>query len=454
MADLNDKNSSDNVKIVGSDANGAETNYLAVDSSQQALVKDAGANSALASIISNQTNETQKTDLAYALKDAFGRIRTAVPTNVFELVMYKDPVVAEDISTSVLNGGTVVHNATITSLELNVTSTTNSQAIAQTYEYIAYKPGRSQLVKITGNFKGKVADVNKYFGQFDANNGFYFATKGTTAYVGLRSKVTGSVVDTEIAQADWNLDKLDGTGSSGYTIDFSKQQIFVMDYQWQGSGRIRYGFFINDKLVYCHVIYNANINSTPYSQTAILPIRMELINTAASAASMHMTCLAVDSEGEESPVGQLRSVNSGLTLTNYTTVGQRKPVLSIRKKSTDLQYPLQVLEATLFAQSTDDFLLEFVVNGTLTGPSWTANEGIAEFDKTATAITGGQIIFSAYVRGTASNASLLGAEFAKYTRDLSLGHTLAGVSDIFSIVATNLTQSAAAQAVINYRDLK
>jgi hypothetical protein len=50
MADLNDLQASGSTKIVGSDANGAETYPLAVDSSQQALVKDAGANAALASI--------------------------------------------------------------------------------------------------------------------------------------------------------------------------------------------------------------------------------------------------------------------------------------------------------------------------------------------------------------------------------------------------------------------
>lgn len=59
MADLNELQSSGAVKIVGSNTDGAETYPLAVDSSQQALVKDAGANEALASILSNQTNGSQ-----------------------------------------------------------------------------------------------------------------------------------------------------------------------------------------------------------------------------------------------------------------------------------------------------------------------------------------------------------------------------------------------------------
>lgn len=59
MADLNDLQVSGATRVVGSDANGAETYPLAVDSSQQALVKDAGAQVALASILSNQTNGAQ-----------------------------------------------------------------------------------------------------------------------------------------------------------------------------------------------------------------------------------------------------------------------------------------------------------------------------------------------------------------------------------------------------------
>ncbi len=392
-------------------------------------------------------------DYVYALKDAFGRIRTSNPSNLFELVMYQDQI-GLDLTSSLTNGGTTTFNSTITSQELAVTTTTNSRSIVQTTDYIPYKAGRSQLVKITGNLKGSATDVNKYYGQYDDNNGFYFALKSSTAYVGLRSNVTGSIVNTEIAQANWNLDKLDGTGASGFTIDLSKQQIFVIDYQWQGSGRIRYGFFINDELVYCHVIYNANVQTTPYSRTAQLPIRAEILNTASTASSMHITCLAVDCEGMESPVGQLRTVSNGNASRSFGVAGQRIPVISLRKKSTELASPLQVLEIGLFANSADDFLVEIVLNATLTGATYTANTGIGEFDVAATALTGGTVIYSTYIRGNTNAPSVLSTEISKYTRDLNLGSTLAGVSEIISVVATNITSNANANAFINYRDLK
>ena len=270
----------------------------------------------------------------------------------------------------------------------------------------------------------------------------------------LRSKTSGSVVDEKIAQANWNTDRLNGVGPSGKTFDTTKQYIFFIDYQWQGSGQIRYGLQFDSEPIICHIIYNSGVRTIPYSQTAILPIRQEIENVSAVVGStVHMTCLAVDSEGEESPAGKLRTVSSGGTPTTYTTIGQRKPIISIRKAAASVKTPIQILEANLFANTQDDFLIELVLNGTLTGPSWVAAGGAGAYDKTATAITGGRIIYSNYVRGSTAGASTIQADIAQITRDLSLGVSLAGVSEIFSVVATNLTLNASASGVINYKDI-
>jgi len=52
------------------------------------------------------------------------------------------------------------------------------------------------------------------------------------------SKTTETVWE----QSEWNLDRCDGTGKSGYTIDVTKMQMFYMDYSWYGAGFIRWGF--------------------------------------------------------------------------------------------------------------------------------------------------------------------------------------------------------------------
>jgi hypothetical protein len=71
--------------------------------------------------------------------------------------------------------------------------------------------------------------------------------------------VTGSVVNTRVAQADWNQDPLDGTGPSGLTLDSSKAQILYMDIEWLGLGTVRTGFIINGAFVPCHNFDHANL---------------------------------------------------------------------------------------------------------------------------------------------------------------------------------------------------
>ena len=46
------------------------------------------------------------------------------------------------------------------------------------------------------------------------------------------------VVDKKAKQEDFNLDRLDGTGPSGYNIDIAKMQMIGIQYSWYGAGFI------------------------------------------------------------------------------------------------------------------------------------------------------------------------------------------------------------------------
>lgn len=83
-------------------------------------------------------------------------------------------------------------------------------------------------------------------------------------------------VSTRYAQSTWNIDKMDGTGSSMMNLDLTKMQMFYMDYTWYGAGAIRFGFKNNrGEVVYCHRIPNSNINSEAYMRSGNLPARYE-----------------------------------------------------------------------------------------------------------------------------------------------------------------------------------
>jgi hypothetical protein len=83
-------------------------------------------------------------------------------------------------------------------------------------------------------------------------------------------------VNTRYPQSAWNIDKLDGTGSSLFNLDLTKMQMFYMDYTWYGAGAIRFGFKNNrGEVVYCHRIPNSNVNTEAYMRSGNLPGRYE-----------------------------------------------------------------------------------------------------------------------------------------------------------------------------------
>jgi len=98
------------------------------------------------------------------------------------------------------------------------------------------------------------------------------AYRGTTA----STVVVSKTVDTRIPQSSFNIDRLDGTGPSGYTIDLTKMQMFYIDYSWYGAGFIRFGVRGADgNVVYCHKIINNNVNYLAYMRSGNLPGRYE-----------------------------------------------------------------------------------------------------------------------------------------------------------------------------------
>ena len=82
-----------------------------------------------------------------------------------------------------------------------------------------------------------------------------------------------------VPQSQWNMDKMNGTGPSGYNLDISKMQMAYIDYTWYGAGFIRFGFrAVNGDIVYCHKMPNNNVNTAAYMRSGNLPGRFEATN--------------------------------------------------------------------------------------------------------------------------------------------------------------------------------
>lgn len=102
------------------------------------------------------------------------------------------------------------------------------------------------------------------------------------AYRGVTNNfVTVSVTsDYKVPQSQWNIDKCNGTGASGYNLNINKIQMVYMDYSWYGAGKARFGFKdVNGEVMYCHEFLHNNYMDEAYIRSGNLPARYEVENT-------------------------------------------------------------------------------------------------------------------------------------------------------------------------------
>jgi hypothetical protein len=262
--------------------------------------------------------------------DAFNRLRTSEPYNLF------------GFSHTLTSGDTYFETVTIGSAtttflpneaaENLAVTTTGDRAIIEQHGYNFYQPGKSQLVFLTGIFGSGVANTNKFMGYLNDDDGLSFCYSGETFGVLLRTSTSGSPVDTFIPQADWNIDTLN-TGStlnpSGIHLDNTKTNIYVINFQWLGVGRVTYALDIDGVLVPVHQIRNANNKTEVYMRTGNLPVRYEVSSTG-GATSMKQICAAVISEGGQEDFGYPAIASTTLATQRSISNGVRGSVVSVR----------------------------------------------------------------------------------------------------------------------------
>lgn len=345
--------------------------------------------------------------------DAFGRLRVSNPLTLFDSShRYSDNGLWED---SITGTASATFSANEGLINLSVGTTSGDEIIRETSKVFSYQPGKSLLAMSTFVLGTAKTNLRQRVGYFGAQNGVYFERDGTTLYVVERSNVTGSVVNTRIAQANWNQDKLDGTGPSGITIDAAKAQIFYSDIEWLGLGTVRVGFVINGVFVPVHSFHHANILDTTYITTASLPLRYEMTNTGttASSSTLKQVCSTVISEGGYELKGRQKAVNIPVTSPiSLTTAGTQYPIISIRLKSTKLD-AIVILTALSILGLTNNanYLWQVIESGTTTGGTWVSagTDSSVDYNITGTSFTTGtgNILASGFFQGSNQGSSTI-----------------------------------------------
>ena len=385
--------------------------------------------------------------------DAFGRARVSSPITLFDSQnrYAKNP----DFDESLSGSATCTHSTNESSVLLTVTSASGDKVVRETKRVFPYQPGKSLLVMSTFVMPPQHANLRCRVGYFSTQNGVFFERTGSSLRMVRRTYTSGGVVDNIETQDVWNGDKLDGTGPSGITIDVTKSQIFWQDFEWLGVGSVRTGFVINGKFIVCHTFNHANILALVYMTTAILPIRYEIENldlTGPADRTMRQICSTVISEGGYERKTMLQTARMVTTKSVGTTL---VPLVSLRLDSARLDAVVlpDGYSVLPLASASTEFEIQLVKNATLTSASWaqTSSDNV-EYDVSATAITGGTVVDSSYIRESNVSSSPI-ANNRDYNFSMQMGRTLAGVSDIYTIAARTLSGTQSAIGTFSFWDL-
>jgi hypothetical protein len=387
--------------------------------------------------------------------DAFGRLRSSTP---YTLGDYKhlyaiDP---DFIDVNVGTGATVYFNANQAAAILNSGISTDGYCIHQTKRYHHYMPGKSQVIYSTFNFGTAQQNVYKRTGYFDDRDGIFFeqAPDGTLSFV-IRSYVTGIASDRRVTQSEWNKDTLDGNGPSKFTLDITKTQLFMTDFEWLGVGRVRCGFSIDGYNIVAHEFYNSNHLPTVYMSNPNLPVRCEIRNVGTqvgAGGSFIQICSTVMSEGGYTESGREYSHTSNLRTVG---IGTTVPILAIKLKNSFKGYPnratVKLEDVSVFSNGANVKyeVVKLKSSAALAGlGSWVSenDESVVEYNQSLTGIS--TSYFEDFMGGFAVGESQNSQKPSATTADTQSGPTSkknylsqnydSTDSEIFSVRVTNI----------------
>jgi hypothetical protein len=391
--------------------------------------------------------------------DAFGRARISTPFTLFDSKFrYSDN---DEFATANTAGGTFQFNTNESTVSLTVDgATANAEVIRETYKVFSYQPGKSLLIMNSFIFNEPTEGIRQRIGYYSAENGVFLQVDSDEISFIVRSKVSGSVGENKVVRNDWSVDRLNGLGPSGYTLDISKAQILFADVEWLGVGSVRVGFVIDGKFVHCHTFHHANQITGPYMTTATLPIRMEIRNLSATSSTYTLkhVCSTVISEGGYELNGRANAIGTPVqSPKDMPTAGTYVPIVSIRLKSTTLDGVAIPKNISLLGIGNNTRIGYRLFNGaslSLTGASWQSagTNSIVEYDLSATAITGGNILYQGYEGVTAQTRQSVTLPDGLFKFQLQR-NGLTSTPLIFTLAVTGATNGDDVVAAIEWEEV-
>lgn len=375
--------------------------------------------------------------------DLFGRLKVSEPLTLFDSThRYSQDGDFDDV---VIGSGSTVGIITSQSTAtLTIGSTEGCSLIRESKRVFSYQPGKSLQVFQTFVLNPPKQNLTQRVGYASSENGIMLELVGSQVNIIKRTAISGVSTTITVPQSQWNQDKLDGTGVSGVTIDFTKAQLMFTEYEWLGVGCARVGFANeNGNFHIAHIFNHANTLDSVYMTTASLPVRYEILNTGnvGSSSTIKQICVSVQSNGGYEKtvapnVARRESFKVGIGTTSTFT-----PLVSIKLKpgrDDAIVIPNQ-LNVIVSSQQESAWEVVLLKNTTLTGAAFTSSDSPnVDYDTSATGASGGIIFRNDYI--TSANKAFVALNMEeKYNFDLQLGRTQSKVSDIYTLAIKKLS---------------
>ena len=346
------------------------------------------------------------------------------------------------VSSSVTGSGTATSSNQMA--VCSTTATTSSSATIRSVRTAKYRAGQGINARFTAQFTTGVANSAQYAGLFNAQDGYSFGYNGTQFGVLYRR----NNVDTWTAQSSFNLDKLDGTGKSGLTIDPTKINIFRMQVGYLGVFGCVFSVLspINGQWVECHRTTTANTATTPQFINPTMWFSISSVNTTNNTnIVVRSASFGVFLEGERKRLGGIYGTQNfksiSTTATNVLTVRCNTTINGVTNNSI-----IRIRSLSVATAANVPVVFQAIKNTTLGGtPAYTnvdATNSMAAIDTAGTTVTGGTIVFNT-LTGSAGNAF---CDLTDFDIQLQPGETL-------TITANSISGAASNQAVaINWSE--
>jgi hypothetical protein len=228
--------------------------------------------------------------------------------------------------------------------------------------------------------------------------GAFSITASTAAGTFAETTAGAATTDTFIAQADWNGDKLDGTGPSGVTLDPTKGNVYQIGIQYLGYGAVIFKILVipanrnNAIWITVHTIKNPNNLTDTHVGNPSFPFTMA-VYSAGSTTNLSIKCgsFAGFVEGEKKLHGNRFTYVNSITTVGATNL---QALFTFKNRNTYAsranQSVVNFLSVSGAVKHTQPVIFYLIRNGILAGtPNFTAQatNSCCLVDTAATTVT-------------------------------------------------------------------